>query len=520
MKLLGFTLKREWKYLTIWIVGIVAFSFAVALAFPSLYPDKTSLLVLKTTYNMPTIRSMLGPVFGYQDASLNIAMAFSIECLLWVCLPAAMMSIFLVIRNTRADEEAGITEQILSLPVGRFAKSTAAILCALIANIVLTLLLFITTYASNLDGITFMGSLSYALSIGSAGFIFAAITLIGCEIFSTASGATTFAFAIFLISFLVRGIGDMKENILSYLSPLGLPLMNFPFYKDNNILLLYLLIASVVLILISFGVSLCRDTGAGIIAARQGSATGKIRSTFGLAFRLLRTTIISWLVGVYLIGLSYGTVIPTIKDFLKNNGTLSNLVSSFDSKNLQNGYIAMILMISSILLSVPVIMMFGKLYKEERKSRVEQVLSRPVSKPKIFASYLAVSIIIMAILPLFLALGMYSAAPSFIDLPVVLKACYAYLPAIFVMLGIECFFTGVFPKLKVLNWLLFTYSFVFLYFGPLLKTPKWLNNYTPFGHISQLPVQKLDATPLYVLSAIAVVLIIFGFIGYRKRDME
>ena len=519
-KLLQFTFKREWKNLLIWLVAIVGFNYIVAINFPALYPTKEALETLKISYNIPTMRSMLGPVFGYADTTLTIAMAFSMECLLWICLPSAIMNIFLVIRNTRADEEQGRSEQVLALPVGRFSKPMAVVLCALITNMILTLALCLTMFATNIDGITFAGSLCYGLSVGSAGLIFAGVALIASELFSTASGATTFSFAVFLISFILRGIGDMKENVLSYISPLGLPLMTFPFYKNHNIWLLFILVASVIFIIKAFGISLFRDTGAGIIPASVGKADGKIKNTFGLAFKLSKITIISWISGMLLIGASYGMVIPDIDKFLKDNGTLSQLVEAGGSGSMANNYIAMIVMISSVLMVVPSIALFGRLYKEEKRNRAEQVFALPVSRYKYFASYLVVSVFTSLILPLFLSIGIYLVATDYVSLNELLKATYVYLPAILVMLGLDCFFTGICPKLKFINWIIFTYSFVVLYFGRILDLPEWANKLSPFGNISQLPVQDLKIASLYVLSGIAMILVWLGFDAYRKRDME
>ena len=60
---------------------------------------------------------------------------------------AALMSIFLVIRHTRADEEAGRLELIGSTAVGRHAALAVGLILAAVANVVLALLITVALIA-------------------------------------------------------------------------------------------------------------------------------------------------------------------------------------------------------------------------------------------------------------------------------------------------------------------------------------------------------------------------------------
>ena len=65
---------------------------------------------------------MSGPGYGLDDYTLG-AMITN-EMVLWLAVPAAMMSIFLVVRHTRAEEETGRAELVRSA-VGRPACGAA-----------------------------------------------------------------------------------------------------------------------------------------------------------------------------------------------------------------------------------------------------------------------------------------------------------------------------------------------------------------------------------------------------------
>lgn len=45
-------------------------------------------------------------------------------------------------------------------------------------------------------------------------------------------------------------------------------------------------------------------------------------------------------------------------------------------------------------------------------------------------------------------------------------------------------------------------------------------NLSPYGHISQLPVEGMDYMKASLLTIIAVILTVVGFIGYNKQDIE
>lgn len=45
-------------------------------------------------------------------------------------------------------------------------------------------------------------------------------------------------------------------------------------------------------------------------------------------------------------------------------------------------------------------------------------------------------------------------------------------------------------------------------------------NLNSYGHITQLPIEEMYFAKIIVLTAVAIVFIILGLIGYNKRDIE
>ena len=85
------------------------------------------------------------------------------------CWPA-LMSLLLVVRHTRAEEEAGRTELVGAAAVGRYAVPVAGFLVAVVANVSIALLSAAGLIAV---GLPVAGSFALGLAIGAAGLVFA-----------------------------------------------------------------------------------------------------------------------------------------------------------------------------------------------------------------------------------------------------------------------------------------------------------------------------------------------------------
>src|SRR5262249_17912028 len=128
----------------------------------------------------------------------------------WGALFAALMTIFIVIRHTRADEEAGRLELIGSARVGAQAPRLAAPLgaalsVATLANLLLPALLALVL---PFTGLPATGSVALALAIGTCGLAFTGISAVAAQLTSGARAARGLAIGVLGLSFLVRAVGD------------------------------------------------------------------------------------------------------------------------------------------------------------------------------------------------------------------------------------------------------------------------------------------------------------------------
>lgn len=133
--LLRFTLRRDRIRLPVWILGLTAAIAATAASYPGIYATVEERYGALLAISNPGTTALIGAVYGEGDYTYGIMVGHQLLAMTGVV--AALMSIFTVVRHTRAEEESGRAELIRSSVVGRHASATSALLIVLGANIVL-----------------------------------------------------------------------------------------------------------------------------------------------------------------------------------------------------------------------------------------------------------------------------------------------------------------------------------------------------------------------------------------------
>ena len=103
--------------ITVWTVAMFVTVAASVAALEEAYPDQQALDARAALLGNPSAVLMTGPAFAREDYTLWAAVAN--ELFLYILLAGAIMSILLMVRHTRTEEEAGRLEMLRSLPTGR-----------------------------------------------------------------------------------------------------------------------------------------------------------------------------------------------------------------------------------------------------------------------------------------------------------------------------------------------------------------------------------------------------------------
>lgn len=519
-----FILRRDRIRISLWIISLVALTVLIAAMLPDLYSTGEERQIMAETMKNPAITVMLGPGYGLDDYTDGAMMAHFM--LVFTALAVAIMNILLTTRYTREDEEEGRIEMIRSLPVGTLSTSAAAIIIMIMVNIVLALLTAFGLYSLGLESMDLMGSLLYGASLGATGIFFTAITGLFSQLTSNTRSALGYSFSFLIISYIVRGIGDVENEVLSLISPLGLILRTEVFVNNYWWPVFVTLGLSISIFILAFYLNSIRDLGSGFISAKPGRRRASIflLSPLGLSLRLQRTTIISWTLGMLILGMSYGSILGDLEGFIDSSELIQQMIPDSGGYSLTERFVPMLMSILSILGTIPVLMYILKLRSEEKKNRSENLLTRAVSRNNILFSYTFVALATAPIIQLMSVLGLWSAATFVMDDPIslntLIESGFAHLPAMWLMVGLAVFLIGFMPKFTGLTWLYLGYSFFVVYMGDMLQVPEWMAKITPFGHIPQIPMEDIEIEKMLILILIAITLIIAGFIGYNRRDIE
>lgn len=521
-KLSRFILRLDRLRVSLWIIGIVFFTLITPSAFENLYETQQEREAITETMANPAMTAMLGP--GDLENYTTGAMTAH-NMLLMTAVIVGLMAILLVTRHTRADEEDGRIEMIRSLPTGRLSYLNASIV--VISGVFFLLALFtgFGLYALRIESMNLEGSLLYGAALGGTGLVFAGVTAVFAQLFESSRGTIGSSVAVLLLAYLFRAITDINNEGLSWISPLGW-VSKAEVYSTNNWGPIVLMLAvSMVLFIIANYLNSIRDLEQGFIAAKPGRryASSLLQSPIGLAFRLQRTGFISWTIGLFVLGASYGSIFGDLESFFEGNEIYQQMLQQSEGASIAEQFLPTLMIVISLLATVPPVMAMNKLRSEEKKDRLEHVLSRAVSRTQLIGSYLLLSIVNGFVMISVSALGLWSAATAVmeegLEFGMVFSAALVFYPAMLVMIGIAMFFNGFLPRLTQLVWVYFIYTFFVLYLGNLMQFPEWVGKLTPFGYIPQVPIEDPTFMPLFLLSVIALGLMIISFIGFRNRDM-
>src|SRR5699024_4097013 len=160
-------LKRDWKKIIIWVLGLGMISAGFVPAFKEIGKGQGLVGMFETLQN-PAMISMVGPTPVESGADYTLGAMYAHEMLLFCGLFAMINSILHVIGHTRKEEDLGLTELVRSFQIGRQANSLAAFVEVTFINGILALFIAGVMMSFGADTISIHGSVLYGASIGMA----------------------------------------------------------------------------------------------------------------------------------------------------------------------------------------------------------------------------------------------------------------------------------------------------------------------------------------------------------------
>lgn len=523
-RLIKLALRRDRVRLTVWIILLVGFTILIAASFPDIYPSAEDRQVRAELILSPAAKAFAGPGYGANDYTFGAMMTN--EMLGFMLIFVALMAVLLTVRHTRAEEEKGSAELVRASSVGRFAIPTSAFVVVGGASILLGVITAAGMAGLNLESIDWAGSWLYGATYAVTGLIFTAITLFCAQITEHSRTAAGIAGAAIATAYVLRGLGDISDNWLSWLSPFGWMQYSAPYVFNRWWPLLIGITTAGLAVIAAYILNARRDLAAGLVKTKSGSATASkgLASVFGIARRLQRSSFIWWAVGLGLFALLYGTLVGEVETFVENASFVEELLRATQSTALIDAFLATIISMFALAAGVYAILTTNKLRNEEVAGRAEPILTTATSRWAWIASHLSIALIGSAALLVIssMALGV-GAAISLSDSSVMfelIRSALAYIPAVWIMAGLTVFLFGFLPRLIALAWLVLAYGLIVGILGGLLGLPQWANELSPFAHVPFMPAEQFKILPIMILGTISMVLITSGLLLFRRRNIS
>ena len=269
--LLRLILRRDRIRLPIWLLGIIGVVAGSANGVQSVYATPRDRQIYADTIGNSAGSIAMG---GPPNALETMGGITVFETSATALVSMALMAIFLGVRHSRGEEEAGRLELLRSAQLGRMAPLTAVGLYLSAASVIVGAGIALSFVGLGLPAI---GSWVFGASITATGLVFAAVALVAAQVTEHARAAVGGASAVLAVAFALRAIGDVSTPALSWLSPLGWSQATAPYDRDRWWPLLLSLAASGGMAVIAALLVERRDLGAGLVAPRLGPATASRR---------------------------------------------------------------------------------------------------------------------------------------------------------------------------------------------------------------------------------------------------
>jgi ABC-2 type transport system permease protein len=512
-RLVRLAVRRDRVRLSVWISALTVMMVyapnAIKLAYPGEAQRQARVALLETPAGM----MLGGPMFGGDETDLGTMMAN--ELTLTLIVAASILAILTVVRHTRAEEETGTAELVLASVVGRYARTTAALIVVAAVNVVLAVTM---TAAMAASGFAVVDTAGMCVGVTAVAMLFGSVAAVTAQMWRVARTATSATMATLALAALLRGVGDVihhSGSAVSWLSPIAWAQQMRPFVALRWWPLALLIAATVGLVAVAALLEHRRQYDDGTVASTGERPDARpIRGVLGLHLLLQRGQTIGWSVGLFIGGLAFGSMTESLLDAAEGNELIARVISAHGT----DGVYTTMSQFLAAAASAYVVSAVLRVHADEQSGLGEIVLAGAVSRWRWLCTAVAAALIGAVMLMVFAGLGNgLGAALTTGDAAQVWRltlAGLAFLPALAVLASVAAL--AVATRQAWIGWLAVTFVVLALYLGALLRLPRWLIDLSPVGRTT-VP-STVPVVSMIVMAAVATGLTLAAAILYRRRD--
>lgn len=518
-ELVRLALRRDRLRIPVWVLSLAAITYLTAVAEADLYTTQAAIdSYAELVGKSPVTIAFAGPPLGLHTIQGIVVYEMSLMAILGV----SLMAVLMVSRHTRAEEESGRSELLRGAEVGRHAGAAAALIVTALACLLMgagVSLSLLPTVMSPRSGLVFGAGLA------ALGLVFAGVTLCLAQVFTHARAVTGAGLVVFAVAYVLRAVGDVRGDWVVWLSPIGWVQATHVPTENHWWPLAVPLVATALLLVLAVALAERRDFGAGLVQARDGRSTAPpyLSGTVGLAWRTQRSAVLAWSVAMVALGAVTGVLGSSMQDMIRDNPSMAEYLELISGASIVDSYLATVTLIYALCVAGFSVWSASHPGADEDAAQLDLLLAGPLPRARSVLGNLVVTVVGTVLVLTAAGVGT-GIAHGIVTSDVgeglrVLAAHYAYLPAILVLVGVVGLVDGWLPRWTWVGWVLLTFSFVIGWLGGLLKPPQWVVDLSPFSHTPRVPVESVGGAELAVLTLVAVVLVLGGLAGFRRRDV-
>lgn len=512
--LLRLALRRDRVMMPVWIMVVATLVLSLPASLESVYGSAAERARLLATMDANgSLRALYGPAFGDSIGALTAWRGGIFAGVL-----AGIMSLVIVVRHTREEEETGRQEMLSAAMVGRRAPLTAALLAALLANGLAALLV-----TAGLAGRGAGGAAALGLGIGATGTLFAALAAVAAQLTESARLAKGLAGALIGAAFVLRAAGDAGSaggaSAMTWVSPLGWLEHVRAFAGERRWVFGLFAAAVAVQVAAAYALAGRRDVGMGFLPARPGPAQGRLGSAGALAWRLQRGGLLGWSLAFLAAGVVFGAMTDGATQLVGDNERTREIIERMGGRSgIADAFLATMAGMLGMIAALYIVSAVLRLSGEESGQRAEPLLANAVGRLRWAGGHLAVAFGGSALILLLAGLGLGIGHGEGVGAAV--GATLAQLPAVWVIGALAALLYGAAPRYAVVAWAVAGGALTLGWIGPALNLPQAVLNLSPFAHLPKLPGAEAPSwAPLLVLTALAAGLLAAGLTALRRRDL-
>lgn len=513
------TVRSHRAALLLWPVAIAILVGSSAASIAALYDTAQD----RSGYAISVGQSTVSIALNGRGADLQTIGGITVNELgFYTLLVFPVIAMYLTVRLTRREEEAGREELVTSAPIGRMAPSLAA-LAVVWASLSVAMVLAAGTLIA--AGLPATGAWVYTAALFLTLAMYSALAFVAAQLSQSTRTAHGLALAALGVIYVVRALVDGQGWAPQWAGPGGWIAHVAPFGARRVWPVVATAVVAGALVGVGIWIRSHRDLGAGLVAERPGAprAGSSLMSARGLAWRLGRGAMAAWAGGAAAFGAMLGFLGPEMESLLDQNPEWADLLGpqGADPVVMLSSYGLVFL---ALIAASHAVSGVGHLSDEEESGRVGRLMSTGMSRVAWFGAAavgavahgcvtLLVGGIAMAVV---LALATGDAA----TLGQVTAASFGYVPAVVVIGATAVLGWAVSARGVAIGWVLVCWASVVGLLGTTLQLPEWAVDLSPLSHVGRPPLEGVPAVSLTALGVLALVITVAALKRFVARDIR